>query len=103
MASRPCRSVAATTSRRISACRERIVGRKDSGSGIRPAVEAVMDIRDRKQFCGLRFGSCVAEKVAAPDLGTRQVLQQLGFSQRRVTLDVEVKAAVIAAVRRRLV
>src|SRR5262245_37557117 len=63
----------------------------------------VMNLRLRAQFGGFLFGRRVAQKIAAADFGTGQVLQQVRTAQRRMKLDVEMEPAVIVHVGRRLV
>src|SRR5262249_20818966 len=63
----------------------------------------VMNIRLRAQFGGFLFRRCVAQEIAAADLGTGQILQQVRATQRRMKLEVEMEPAMVAPVGRRLV
>src|SRR5437764_5673038 len=63
-----------------------------------PARLPVVDFGLRTQFRGLLFGRGVGEEVAAADLWACEVLQEVGLSERRVELDVEVEAPIVAAV-----
>src|SRR5262245_39576852 len=62
-----------------------------------------MNIGLRAQFGGFLFRRRVAQEIAAADLGTRQIFQQVRTAQRRMKLDVEMEPAMIAPVGRRLV
>src|SRR5207237_8299665 len=68
-----------------------------------PARLPVVDFGLRAQFRGLLFGRGVGEEVAAADLWACEVLQEVGLSERRVELDVEVEAPIVASVGRGLV
>src|SRR5262245_16730246 len=63
----------------------------------------VMNIRLRAQFGGFLFRRCVAQEIAAADLRTRQILQQVRTPQRWMKLDVKMEPAMVAPVGRRLV
>src|SRR5688500_13358262 len=102
MASSACRSVAVTISSRKAACSPRIVSSSARGSRMRRrrALE-VVDIGGRQQFRRLRFGPGIAEKVAPAHLGAREVFEQVRLAERRMTLDVEMKAGMVGPVGRR--
>ena len=45
------------------------------------------------KFLRLVFRQCITQKIAAADLRASEVLQQAGLAQRRMKLDMEMKAA----------
>src|SRR5260370_924708 len=60
------------------------------------AAVFIVHARDRLQLGGLLLGRGVVQKVAAPDFGAGEVLEQSLLAQRRVNLDVKVKARIRA-------
>src|SRR4051812_17634396 len=99
-ASMACRSVAATTASRTRLCHSSTGSRRARGSGM--SSSAVVNGWKGEQFRRFGLGKGVTQEVAAANLGTGKVLQELGLAQRRVTLDVKVKSAIVALVRGRL-
>src|SRR5215203_2022464 len=85
-----CRSADATTASRIRACRSRIGSSNDSASRMR--LYLVVNVGHRAQLLGLRFRTGVAEEVAAANLGSGQVLQQVRLAEWRMALDVKVES-----------
>src|SRR5689334_14366413 len=64
----------------------------------RPRRRLVVNIRKRPQFFCFLFRQGIAEEVAAADLGTRQILQEVRLAQWRMELDMKMKRAVIRPV-----
>ena len=62
-----------------------------------------MQVRQCSQLGRLFFRNGVAQEITASNLGSGQVFEQVRFSQRRMKLDVKVKAAMVSTVSRRLV
>src|SRR5215218_10423291 len=117
ISSSDARSHASTTARRTSSCSSRIGARKswmvfmvgawslEAGAEARPLSPCplVMDGGHVPQLRGLLLRRRIAQEVASPDLRPGQVLQQVGFAERRMELDVEVEAGIIMTVSRGLV
>ena len=59
--------------------------------------------RIRTQFGGLFLRRSVAEEIAAADLWSSQILQQVRLAQWWMELDMEMKTAVVATISRGLV
>src|SRR5881396_143510 len=70
---------------------DRIGSSRLSGPVTSPPL-GVMDVRHRLQLGGLLLGRSVVEKVPASDFGAGEVLEQSRLAQRRMNLDVKVKA-----------
>src|SRR5215813_14575175 len=122
MASSEVRSHCSTTVRRMLSCRRfsgssRFCGLDTLGingthaSGVLQSrlstpeacdLLSVMHRGEPAQFRRFLFGGSIAEKDTAANLRPGQILQEIRPSQRRVKLDMKMKAAIIAAVGRRL-
>src|SRR5436190_14590696 len=63
---------------------------------------SVVHARQRPQLSGLLFRRSITQKISAADLGSGEILQEIRPAQRRMKLDVKMKVAIIAAIRRRL-
>src|SRR5688572_2670012 len=89
-----CCSVAVTMVSRRCACSAHSGDSSACGSRM---AHLVVDGRHGSQLLCLRLRTGVAQKIAAADLGTGEVLQQMRLPQRRMTLDVKVKAGMVLA------
>src|SRR6185295_12456305 len=68
-----------------------------------PVRLLVVNVRQRLKLRRLLFRRSIVEKISSTDLRAGEVLQETGFAQRRMNLDVKMKAALIRTVRGRLV
>src|SRR6266699_7103279 len=64
------------------------------------AAVCIVDVRNRLQLRGFFFGRRVVQKISTADLRAGEVLEESGFAQWRVDLDVEVETGIRFVCRR---